>query len=422
MGNCWAVVLTLLSGSEGLVTTSDLWNQWRGPTRDGQSVGEDWPESFDCLQPRWRVPDLGASYAGPIVAEDRIFSVESKGGKELVSAFDIETGDLLWQTVWAGEMQVPFFAAKNGSWVRSTPTFDGTSLYVGGMRDVLCCLDPSTGEIRWRVDFCERFDTELPAFGLVCSPLVHGDNLWIQGGGGVVCLDKETGATRWRALVDGGGMNSAFSSPTLATIRGETQLLIQTRTELCGLQPDTGAVLWRTEVPAFRGMNILTPTVWNDAVFTSAYGGRSFLFDVVADDSETWSVAPRWNVGVQGYMTSPVVFEGHGYLFLRSNRFTCLDLNSGESKWTSPPTGDEYWSLIAKRDRILALSDQGKLRLVAASPEEYRVIDEVQVSEQPTWAHLAVAGDAVVIREQNGLAVFDWVENSRPVRDSAPLD
>ena len=38
-------------------------------------------------------------------------------------------------------MKVPFFARKNGSWVRSTPIYSKGTLYVGGIRDVLRAID-----------------------------------------------------------------------------------------------------------------------------------------------------------------------------------------------------------------------------------------------------------------------------------------
>ena len=56
---------------------------------------------------------------------------------EVVTAFDRQTGEQVWQVRWPGAMKVPFFAASNGSWIRATPAFDGERLYVAGMRDVL---------------------------------------------------------------------------------------------------------------------------------------------------------------------------------------------------------------------------------------------------------------------------------------------
>jgi outer membrane protein assembly factor BamB len=63
-------------------------------------------------------------------------------------------------------------------------------------------------------------------------------------------------------MTDGGGMNgSAFSSPILTTLGGVPQILVQGREELAGIDPETGTILWKTPVEAFRGMNIVTPTV-----------------------------------------------------------------------------------------------------------------------------------------------------------------
>ena len=178
-------------------------------------------------------------------------------------------------------MKVPFFAAKNGSWVRSTPAYDGENLYVCGMRDVLHSLNAKTGDVNWKVDFVERYKTPLPAFGMVCSPLIDGKYLYIQAGSGFVKLNKKTGQSIWRSLVDKGGMfGSAFSSPVMEEINGKKQLIVQTRTDLTGVDPESGTKLWSKPIKAFRGMNILTPSVLNNQIFTSSYGGKSLLFDI----------------------------------------------------------------------------------------------------------------------------------------------
>lgn len=388
---------------------SGPWPQWRGPTRDGVDAGTPWPDALtqERLVEVWQVEGLGPSYSGPIVAADRVFTTESVDEEEeVVRAFDRRTGKELWSARWEGAMEVPFFAAKNGSWIRSTPAWDGTALYVGGMRDTLVCLEGDDGRVRWRVDF-PALGHEEPAFGFVCSPLVVGEHVYVQAGGALVCLDRRDGALRWRALEDGGGNESAFSSPVLATLAGTEQLLVQTRADLCGIEPSTGAVLWRLPIPSFRGMNILTPSVQDDTVFTSSYGGGSRLLKV-ARGSAGLSAEQVWSAGEQGYMTSPSLIGGNAYLFLRSNRFGCFDLDSGEARWISEPTGDEYWSLVSQGERMLALSDTGVLRLIRANPAEYEVLGEVELVAGPSWAHLAVADGELHVREQDAYRVFNW--------------
>jgi outer membrane protein assembly factor BamB len=396
----------LLLGMIAPASPAGDWPQWRGPARDGLAPGPDWPAKLDTLAPLWRVP-FGPSYSGPVVAGDLVYTTETKDKKsEVVTALDRATGSVRWRAEWDGTMTVPFFAAANGSWVRSTPACDGESLYVAGMRDVLVCLDALTGKERWRVDFVKA-GGELPAFGFVCSPLVDGDALYVQAGGAVVRLNKRTGDVLWKALESKDGMmGSAFSSPVVATIAGKRQLVAQTREKLAGVDLETGKVLWSQAVPAFRGMNILTPAVVGDAVFTASYQNKARLYKV-SRDGDAWAVAEAWSSKDTGYMSSPVVVGGHAYLHLQNQRFGCLDLKTGATTWTSTPFG-KYASLVAQGDRILALDQTGLLLLFKADPAEFELIDKKKVADAETWAHLAVAGDEVYVRELGALAAYRW--------------
>lgn len=403
------VVMTASTFACGQDRATPIWNQWRGPTRDGLVPGSNWPTSLSesVLKQDWRV-ELPSSYSGPIVSETMVFvtgTVEKK--TEVVIALDRQTGKELWRVEWPGAMAVPFFAASNGSWIRSTPAFDGESLFVGGMRDVLVSLDVQTGKEQWRVDFVKEFGSPLPAFGFVCSPLIDGDALYVQAGASLVKVEKQTGKILWRVLKDAGGMNgSAFSSPVIATLAGQRQLLVQTREKLVGIEPATGDVLWEQKVPSFRGMNILTPVVFGDGVFTSSYQNKSWLYNV-AKTGNAFTVTEKWNVNAQGYMSTPVVIDGYAYLHLQNQRFTCINLTTGERTWTSTPFG-KYCSLVAQKDIILALDQKGELLLVKANPRKFEILDQRKVSEQETWAHLAVCGDEVFVRELNALSAFRW--------------
>lgn len=395
-------------GADGQDRSS--WPQWRGPTRDGRIEAEPWPKKLadDALRQVWRV-ELGPSYSGPIVSEDRVFVTETQDEKyEVVRALDRETGKELWANQWEGALSVPFFARANGDWIRATPAYDGQRLYVAGMRDVLVCLDGNTGKEVWRVDFVRELQTPVPQFGFVCSPLVVGDYLYVQAGASFAKLDKLSGEIIWRSLQDEGGMQgSAFSSPSIDNLAGADQLVVQTRSTLAGVHPESGDVLWSQDIPAFRGMNILTPTIQGDTVFTSSYGGRSFLFRVVPG-TDGLQLSEVWTNKAQGYMSSPVVIDGHAYLHLRNQRFTCIHLETGETKWTTRPFG-KYWSLVANGKQILALDERGQLRLIRANPDEFELIDERTVSDD-AWAHLAVCDSEVFVRELRAMTVFRWTQ------------
>ncbi len=405
---CLGLLLSL-APALGVAQEPTTWPQWRGPTRDGKINSEHtWPDSLqgDALKKLWRV-DLGPSYSGPIVAPDRVFVTETlKKATETVRALDRQTGKQLWVREWPGAMSVPFFAKSNGDWIRSTPAYDGSSLYVAGMRDVLVCLDATTGSERWRVDFVKEFSTPNPDFGFVCSPLVVGDAVYVQAGASFVKLDKKSGQVKWRTLHDAGGMyGSAFSSPVWVNLHGHDQLLVQTRTKLAAVDPATGKVNWSQEVPAMRGMNILPPSLVGGSIFTSSHSGGTFLFAI---DKGNMNVREVWKQKFDGYMSSPIIIDGYAYLHLKNQRFCCVDLRTGQAVWTTSKPFGKYWSMVAQRDKILALDERGDLLLIRANPAKFDMLDTRKVADAESWAHLAVCGDEVFVRDLNGLTVFRW--------------
>ena len=77
--------------------TPMTWDQWRGPLRNGEAPGQEWPNRLDGLKSVWRI-DLDKGYSTPIVAADRVFTTETANGDtETVRALDRTTGKELWR-------------------------------------------------------------------------------------------------------------------------------------------------------------------------------------------------------------------------------------------------------------------------------------------------------------------------------------
>jgi outer membrane protein assembly factor BamB len=178
--------------------------------------------------------------------------------------------------------------------------------------------------------------------------------------------------------------------------------------DLAGVDPETGKVLWKQPIQATRGMNILTPIVVDNGLFTSAYGGKTMRLDLTKSDSEAMAVATTWTNKLEGYMSTPVVVDGHAYLHLRTQRLTCVDLKTGKSTWTTDRSFGKYWNLVANGDKILALDERGTLFLLRANPEKFDLLDSRKVSDQECWAHVAIVGDLIFVRELNALSAWRW--------------
>ena len=400
-----ASLATIASLGLGSRVLADNWPGWRGPNRDGKCATK-LPERISHLQPTWTVK-LGDSYSGPIISGKNVLVTETINKKnETLIALERATGNQVWKKEWEGAMSVPFFASSNGDWIRSTPATDGKRVVVGGMRDVVACFDAETGNELWRIDFNKDLKIDLPSFGLVCSPLIDGEFVYVQAGGGIRQIRLADGKLGWMAMKEAGGMmGGAFSSPVIADLNGTRQLVAATRDAMVGVELASGKELWQRPIQTFRGMNILTPTIVGQQIFTSSYGGRSQSIRVKAESPTGWSTDVAWEGKSEAYMSSPIVVGDYAYLHLKNQRVCCIDLKDGSETWRTQPYG-KYWSMVTDGERILGLDESGKLYLLAANPEKFELLDQLQVSDEPCWAHLAVVDDEIFVRFQRGLKMY----------------
>lgn len=390
-----------------------LWHQWRGPKRDGSVSGSVWPDKLEAesLRERWRT-EVGESYSGPVVSERFVFSFESTDGEEIVRAFERSDGTGVWTRSWEASTQVADFASRYGNWVRSTPAWDGESLFVAGMPDIVVCLAGESGAIRWQRDLRADLESDLLAYGLASSPLVAGGAVYIQAAHSLLKLDAATGETLWRVLVESGSENNPCSSPVLAEIGGIEQVIALTRTSLSGVELEHGELLWQRKLPNPLDTSIVTPVVCGDFVLTSAFAQPLRCVQVNRDEEEPNELDALyaeevWSSKCQAMMTTPVRVGGYVYLLNSSNRLTCIDLEDGSVAWRSPPAGGDYMSLVANGDRLLGLTNEGVLRLIAANDEEYQLLGEAEVAGD-CYAHLAVAGNELYIRDRQELISYSW--------------
>jgi outer membrane protein assembly factor BamB len=83
---------------------SNYWTSFRGPNRDGRydemPVLTNWPSQGLPLV--WKEP-VGVGYASFTVADGRAYTIEQRRRKEVVAAYDVNTGRELWTQAWNAE-------------------------------------------------------------------------------------------------------------------------------------------------------------------------------------------------------------------------------------------------------------------------------------------------------------------------------
>lgn len=391
------------SAAAGDTGTEDAaWPGFRGPARDsvvrGVRIDTDWSRT----QPveLWRKP-IGPAWSSFAVAGDRFFTQEQRGEDEIVSAYNLKTGE----PVWRHRDAVRFWESNAGAGPRATPTLDNGRVYTLGATGVLNALDARDGSVVWSRNAATDTGRAVPDWGIASSPLVVGDVAIAATAGSLVAYDLATGKPRWFGPKGGYG----YSSPQLATIDGVAQIVLVNGPGVIGVAPSDGTVLW---THAWAGDSIVQPAVLagGDLLIGSGSGLAAktgmLRVTVTHDASGGWAVKERWtSAALKSYFNDFVVHQGHAFGF-DGSILACINLEDGTRKWKGGRYGHGQALLLADQNLLLVLSEDGELALVSATPDKFTEVARVPAIEGKTWNHPVLVGDVLLVRNSEEMAAF----------------
>jgi outer membrane protein assembly factor BamB len=382
---------------------ADNWPQWRGPHRDGISAETGLLDSWPAGGPRllWKSQSLGEGYSSFAVVGDRLYTQGQQGNQEFVAAFDTRTGKQLWKTP-SGRA----YHESRGHGPRGTPTVDAARLYALAADGTLLCLDTATGERLWGMNIVERFGGQVPTWGISESPLLDGDRVIVTPGGpgaSVVALDKSKGALVWKSQSDPAG----YSSPMTVDVGGSRTVVVFTAHGAMGLDLKSGEFQWRYDKVANRTANIATPIVHDGYVFLSSdYGTGCALLKLTADAGGVSASEVYFNRGMRNHYSTSVLIGDYVYGF-SSGVLTAMKFLTGAVAWQNRSVGKG--SVTYAEGRLYALSEDGVMGLIEATPEGYKEKSrfEIHRGSYPTWTPPVIANGKLYLREQDNLYCYN---------------
>jgi outer membrane protein assembly factor BamB len=405
---------------------ADDWPQWGGPQRDSvwreAGVVEKLPavDPKTGMLPRVWAAKIGSGYAGPAVANGRVFVTDRLAEQKLerVLCFDAENGKQIWKYEYESRYTISYPLGP-----RATPTVDGNRVYTLGAMGHLFCVDVVNGHVVWQKNLPADFGTDVPAWGMAGAPLVDGDQLIVLAGGKpgamVVSLDKRTGDERWRAL---DGPEPGYCAPVILEFGGRRQLIIWHPQAVVGLDPAGGKVLWQVPFDVKSGLTIPTPRKIGKRLFVTSFYNGPLMIDLGESGVSPhvlWHTGPdsteRTNDSLHAIMCSPIVREDYLYGVGSYGEMRCLDTRTGHIKWeTYDATGhDRWWNafLVPLDDRVVVCNEQGEIIFAKLSPAGYRESSRAKMIEptQPilrrmtVWSHPAFAMRSVFARNDGEL-------------------
>lgn len=377
------------------------WPQFLGPRRDGSYSGDIstmWPK--EGPKRTWQ-KDVGAGFAGPVVAQGKVFIFHRADNEEKIECLDAATGDSLWSNGYPATYRDDF-GFDNGP--RAVPVVAEGRIFTYGADGIISAIGLRTGTTLWRVDAKKEFVSKKGFFGRASSPIVVGDLLLLNVGGdraGIVALDVANGKLRWKASND----EASYSSPTLAVFDGKTNALFLTRTEFVALEPPSGKIVFQYPFGPTENASVTaaTPLVNGDLVFLSAgYGAGSTSLRI--QNAKPTKVWVSDDLMLNHYATC--VHRGD-LLFGFDGRqeqgaaFACIDWKTGKLLWRKERFG--AGSVLVAGDKLLILLESGELILAEANGAAYKELHRAQAIGSSVRAYPALADGFLYARDKSKL-------------------
>ena len=365
-----------------VVSRAEDWPQWRGPRRDGvwretgilQSLP---PEGLKVL---WRVP-VGPGFSSPVVAQDRVYVTDSHvtrtNARENVRCLDAATGKSIWTHTY--EVVYPEYGADpdHPFGPVATPVIADGKVYTFGRMSHLFCLDALSGRVLWSHNLPKEYQTTEDLRGPNCSPIVESNLVIIAIAKSpqisMVAFDKDSGRQVWEALDE----IPSNTSPIVIDFAGRRQLIVWAYKSVASLDPATGRILWRQNIPTGGSYAVPTP-VWNDDLLLLS----GLMLKLDRDKPGVSVLWPEEMRPVRIYASdtsTPLLQDGLVFSPTAKGQLLCLDAATGKQLWQADQVSDSksgasiHMTAVPGIRGVFLFTDRGDLilsRLTAAGYQE----------------------------------------------------
>jgi len=372
------------------------WPGFRGPNRDGivsgVRIATDWSESNPVEMWRRLIGPGCSSFA---VRGNMLYTQEQRGEDEVVSCYNINTG----QPVWRHHDKARFWDSHAGAGPRGTPTLNGGRVYTLGATGLLNVLDGRDGSVVWSRNAVTDSKEQIPGWGISSSPLVFDDVVIVAVSSKLVAYDITTGEPCWFGPDSG----ENYSSPHLLTIDGVPQVVLMSNYGATSFAPSNGKLLWQYPV---KGARIVQPAIIADGEILITIGSRKGLRRLTINhETGSWNIQEGWtSTRLRPEFNDFVVHKNHVFGF-EGLSLVCIDVESGKRKWKGGHYGGQF-VLLADQDLLMVLTEKGDLALVKATPGQFTELAQFPAIEGKTWNHPVLVGDILVVRNTQEMAAF----------------
>jgi outer membrane protein assembly factor BamB len=404
----WAAALALAAPA---VRADGEWLQWGGPNRDfmierAAPLSTSWSENGP--KTLWKRA-LGDGYSGILVDGDRLYTMHRREGDDVVVCLAAATGETLWQTPYPApplQKQIVDF----GPGPHSTPLIVGDRIFTVSTTAILNCLDKRDGKVLWTHNFPTELGADkLPDRGYGSSPLAYRHLVIVTLGGqgkAVVALEQDSGKIAWQSQ----DFASSYPSPIVVRLAGEEQLLVVMDHHVAGLDPMTGTLKWKHELPESAEAIMSTPLFGEDnlLVTSGAYqdGARVLKLNVAEGQvkpEELW-FSRRLRVQHGSFVRVKDRLYGSSGDF-SSTLVIALDVKTGNRLWYE--RGFSKANVLYAGGMLVILDEEGNLALATPEADKLSVHCRAKLLEHQAWTAPTLVGTKMYLRDRKSILALD---------------
>ena len=393
----FALALCLIGFSYHSTAKAADWPNYRGGNYDGISSETGWAASWPADGPKvlWKY-SLGTGFASMSVNNGKVYATGNINDKDILYCLDAATGKEIWKTSYP----CPLYKKNHEGGPCATPTIDGDAVYTFSKNGDAIRFNAATGEIVWHKNLNKELGLKHPTFHFSSSPLVAGNLVIYNAGTYGTALKKADGSPAWQS----GKGACGYSTGVPFTIGGRKGVAMAVSKELVGLNPATGKVMWKFPWKTGYDINAADAIISGDTIFiSSGYNKGCALVKISGGDvTKIWQ-----NKNMRNQINCSVLWEGHIYGFDGQvgggGKLTCLDLATGEKKWSQGGMGTG--SLMLADGKLIILGEKGKLVIAEASPGGFKELASAKILTGKCWTVPVLANGRIYARNAAGQLV-----------------
>lgn len=390
------------------------WAGFRGPGGAGVAEKGDYPTKWGPKQNvKWKTPLPGPGNSSPIVSGGRVFitCAEEKGTRRHLYCLDRKTGKEVWVRTVNYDKREKMH--KTNPYCGSTPAADGKRVVVWEGSAGLHCYD-FTGKKLWTRDLGPF--THIWGYG--SSPVIHDGKVFVNCGPGkrsfMVAVDLKSGKELWRTEEPGGNdarngrMTGSWSTPVVARVDGQVQLICSMPNRVVAYDPQTGKIVWT--LGGLEGPNgdlvYTSPLIAGDVgVAMAGYTGPIVAFKLGGQGDVTKANTLWKSKGRQPQRIGSGVVIGKHIFMADAGPGTaqCFELASGKVLWKTRLAAAAHWgSLCLAGGNLYVTNQKGTTFVFRPNSDEFELVAKNSLGETSNSTPAFSDGD-IFLRTDGGV-------------------